>query len=551
MLAAPLVSPAKTSPVHVDTALASSGPWLDHLNAWRAATGLAPLVENSTWSLGDYDHAVYMVKNDLVTHYETPGVAYYTLDGDTAARNSNIYVSSSTSTADTQAIDWWMGAPFHAMAMMDPRLTSTGFGSYREVKSGWDMGAALDVVRGNSFTGGNFPLFFPANGTTEPLTQYSGNEFPDPLQACPGYTNAGLPVFVEVGGNVATVATGASFTGNGAPLDYCVIDSTNPTLGSYLTPRGGVIVVPRFPLQAGVRYVVSVTVNGAPYSWSFSVGPLSSSTSSGGWQSLGGSLSSGPGASSCSSANIDAFVLGGGGVPWFKVWNGSTWGAWTSVGGNVTSNPTASCQPTSNVIDLYTEGVDSALYHRQWATTAWLPWEKLGGSLTSGPGSTSCAVGTSDVFVLGGDGVVWRKHMQTGIWSGWINVGGNVMGNPAVVCEPGTSDIDLFVEGTDHALYHRLWNGTAWGAWQNLGGSLSSSPAAASCGAGKTDVFVLGGSGVMWHKGFNGTSWSGWQSVGGSWTSDPGAVCRAGSSTVNLFERGGDSALWTGTAAGS
>jgi len=234
------------------------------------------VTENTTWSSGDYDHALYMVKNDLVTHYETPGTPYYTTDGDLAARNSNIYVSSTTSTTDESAIDWWMAAPFHELGMMDPRLTTTGFGSYREVKSGWDMGAALDVLRGNSFSGGTYPVFFPGNGSSEPLTSYGGNEFPDPLQACPGYAApTGIPVTIQVGGNVATTAGAVhSFTGNGVPLAHCVIDSNTPNVGSGLTSRGAVIVIPQQPLQSGVNYVVSLTVNGVPYTWSFTVGPF-------------------------------------------------------------------------------------------------------------------------------------------------------------------------------------------------------------------------------------------------------------------------------------
>ena len=194
---------APPAAAHIPATNVASAPWLTRFNAWRANTGSAALTENTTWSSGDYAHAQYMVKNDLVTHYETPGTAYYTADGDTAARNSNIYVSSSTATTDNQAIDWWMQAPFHAMGMVDPRLTTTAFGSYREVKSGWDMGAAVDVLRGNSFSGGHFPVYFPGNGTSEPLTSYGGFESPDPLQACAGYAApTGLPVFVELGGNI-------------------------------------------------------------------------------------------------------------------------------------------------------------------------------------------------------------------------------------------------------------------------------------------------------------------------------------------------------------
>jgi hypothetical protein len=268
------VAPA-APPVQIKATPVASPGWLIRFNQWRGNTGTSPLTENTTWSAGDYSHALYMVKNDLVTHYETPGVPYYTVDGDTAARNSNIFVSSSTATTDDQAIDWWMGAPFHALGMMDPRLTTTGFGSYREVKSGWDMGAAVDVLRGNSFTGGSYPVYFPGNGTSEPLTSYSGNEFPDPLQACPGYSMpTGLPVFVQTGGNIATSAGAHSFTGNGVALDHCVIDSNSPSVGSSLTYRGAVVVIPRQPLQSGVRYTVAVTVNGTPYAWSFTVGPF-------------------------------------------------------------------------------------------------------------------------------------------------------------------------------------------------------------------------------------------------------------------------------------
>jgi len=282
MLAA-LPSLPKPASIHASPAVrtVASTAWLDRLNAWRVSTGVPTLTENTSWSSGDYAHAVYMVKNNLVTHYETPGTPYYTAAGDLAAQKSNIYVSSSTSTTDPQAIDWWMQAPFHALGLMDPRLSTTGFGSYREVKSGWQLGAAVDVIRGNSFSGGTYPVYFPGNGTQEPLTSYDGYESPNPLSACSGYSApSGLPVFVQLGGNVSTVAGAAhSFTGNGTPLEHCVIDSTNSALGSSLKMRGAVILIPRRPLQTGVRYTVALVVNNKPYTWSFTVGPFNSCSS--------------------------------------------------------------------------------------------------------------------------------------------------------------------------------------------------------------------------------------------------------------------------------
>ena len=273
--ALPAGAPAAFHPSTTPAAATSSG-WLARLNSWRTSTGVPPLTENTTWSQGDYNHAQYMVRNDLVTHYETAGVPYYTAAGDTAARNGNIQVSSTTSSTDDQAIDWWMAAPFHSMAMMDPRLTQTAFGSYRLVKSGWQEGGTLDTTRGNPFTGGRYPVYFPGDATSEPLTTYGGGESPNPLQACTGYSApTGLPVFVQVGGNVATtVGAIHSFTGNGVALAHCVIDSHNAALSSYLTYRGAVVLIPKAPLVSGVKYAVALTVNGKPYTWSFTVGPF-------------------------------------------------------------------------------------------------------------------------------------------------------------------------------------------------------------------------------------------------------------------------------------
>jgi hypothetical protein len=272
----PILPAAAPSHSHPAMTLAASVPWLDRFNSWRASTGTSTLSENSTWSAGDLAHATYMVQTGQVTHSESTAYPQYTVAGDTAAQNSNIFVSSTTATTDVQAIDWWMGAPFHAMAMMDPRLTQTGFGSYRNAAyTPWQMGAAVDTGRGATAPG-QYPVYFPGNGSTEPLTAYSGNESPDPTLACPGYS--GLPLFIEVGGNVATTAGAVhSLTGNGIPLTHCVIDSTNPTYTNNLKWRGGVIVFPQAPLVSGVTYVVTLTVNLVPYTWSFTVGTLSAS----------------------------------------------------------------------------------------------------------------------------------------------------------------------------------------------------------------------------------------------------------------------------------
>ena len=527
--------------------LTASLNWLAELSLWRSTAFVSALSENTTWSAGDYNHSVYMVKNDLVTHYETAGTPYYTVAGDQAAQNGNIEVNSSTAFTDAQAIDWWMGAPFHAMAMMDPRLKQTGFGSYREVKSGWQAGFTLDTLRGNSFTGGAFPVYWPGNGVTEPLTRYSGNEFPDPLQACAGYsTPVGLPVFIEVGGNVKTVAGPVhTFTGNGTALEHCVIDGTNSALASYLYPRGGVIVIPRQPLQTGVTYTVSLTVNNIPYQWSFTVGPFSTASPTP-WHTLNGVLTSRPAASSWGTSSIDVFARGSDNALYQTTWNGATWSSWTSLGGGLTSGPAAvSWGP--NRIDVFVRGTDNQLWHKFWAG-AWSGWEPLGGVLSSGPVVASWGAGRLDVFARGSDNQLWHKFWAGG-WSAWEPLGGGLAADPGAVSW-GPNRIDVFVRGTDNGLWHKWWDGSAWRGWEARGGVLSSGPAASSCTAGQLDVFATGPASALYQTGYDG-GWSGWQSLGGQWTSDPGAICPAGSALVDLFERGTDNALWTSSTLAS
>ncbi len=50
-----------------------------------------------------------------------------------------------------------------------------------------------------------------------------------------------------------------------------------------------------------------------------------------GWQSLGGSLTSSPAATSPGSSSIDVFARGTDGAVWYKDWNGAAWSSWHSA----------------------------------------------------------------------------------------------------------------------------------------------------------------------------------------------------------------------------
>ena len=262
----------------------SGPPWLQYVNSFRGATGLPLLDENGSWSSGGVLHSRYLVKNNVIVHAEDPGNAWYTVEGDAAGRNGNVMVSSSVNAPDESAIDLWMTGPFHALGILDPRLETTGFGSYREANGGWQMGATLDVIRGRGSlpAGFTYPLPFPPPDGNTWLASYNGGEWPDPLSACSGYSApSGPPLMLQLGSGALTPnVTATSFSQDGTPLDHCWYSETtytNPDGGSQstgrviLNSRDAVVIMPRAPLQIGQSYTASITADGNTIDWTFTV----------------------------------------------------------------------------------------------------------------------------------------------------------------------------------------------------------------------------------------------------------------------------------------
>ncbi len=272
-------------PVQTATPTPTPGGWLGYFNGIRSLGGVAPLTENSTWSNGCLLHARYMVKTDTISHGEDPASPWYTDEGNTAAQNSNLMVSTDVNASDESAFDLWMTGPFHGIGLIDPNLSAIGFGSYRESIGTWQMGACVDVWSG--WTGVpasvTFPIMWPGDGKTMPYTAYTGTEQPDPLTSCSGYTApSGPPVYLLLGPgwSVTPNVTASSFKQGSTDLPHCVFDGTSYTnpdsnaqdLGrAILNARDAVVLIPQSPLTPGSTYTVSITTNGSAYTWSFTV----------------------------------------------------------------------------------------------------------------------------------------------------------------------------------------------------------------------------------------------------------------------------------------
>lgn len=259
----------------------SNTAWLDQVNSFRAMANLPPVTENATWSQGCELHSRYMVKNDVVAHEEDSSNAWYTTEGNTAAKNGNVAVQASSSADDSVFLNMWITGPFHGISMIDPKLYKVGYGSYRENIGTWKSAGTLDITRGRGGIPADvqFPVMFPADGKKTTITRYTGGEAPDPLSPCSGYSvPSGPPIMVQFASTPSVTAH--SFSKDGQVLESCVYDETNYTNsnGSYqstgrtiLKMRHGVVIMPREPLTDGT-YNVSLTSNGTNHTWSFCVG---------------------------------------------------------------------------------------------------------------------------------------------------------------------------------------------------------------------------------------------------------------------------------------
>jgi hypothetical protein len=259
--------------------------WLDRLNFYRATASLPPVSENSALSGAVLRHARYMVMHSVVSHSENMKDAWATPEGAAAAAVSNLAGSTRPMEPDSWAVDVWMQAPFHALGILDPTLRQVGFGiAHQPQRKLIQTAAGLDVIRGRRADGPievSYPVVWPANGASVPLTQYAG-EHPDPLTSCAGYqAPAGLPLIVQLGpGQMNPHVTASHITENGRPLAHCVFDEgsyrnrngAEQRLGrNILASRDAIVLIPRKPLHPGMTYRATVSTNGAVIDWTFSV----------------------------------------------------------------------------------------------------------------------------------------------------------------------------------------------------------------------------------------------------------------------------------------
>ncbi len=243
-LAFPVTVPAGSIP---DPAAAVA-----ELNALRAATGLSPVTYDDTLSRGCKKHAKYHHLNPTQRlHSEDPALAGYTRAGDSAARSSVLVYG-----ADPAAVlSAWESAPYHRMALLDPRLVASGFWSEFGISCMNTMvrDPALRTPALTAYT-------YPASGQRDAATTFWCNEIPNPCDLVGRSARSestGTNVSVQFNGPwlriEGVVVSSATVAAAGRPP----VDVTVLTRQKVL--RGGLVLIPHRPLRAGTTYSAAVS----------------------------------------------------------------------------------------------------------------------------------------------------------------------------------------------------------------------------------------------------------------------------------------------------
>jgi hypothetical protein len=246
----------------------------------------------------------------------------------------------------------------------------------------------------------------------------------------------------------AVFATAATAAGSDAP------PAANVAPGAYIGSAGNLNVV------------YTGTDGGV---WEKQVGSASFATS------LGGRLISAPSPILPGSTRI-VFGEGTDHALWVKTGGG----AWTSLGGNITSKPGAAGSNASTY-RVYARGVDGAVWARKHTSSGWSDWYSVGGQVLAGTGP-SAAVGPSTDRLSASNGsfnvlVAGTNHglfLATDGVTGFSSAGGATNASPALVYDSNSSSLEGFAQGTTGAGYCARLAPKPSPTWKSMGGVLTS-----------------------------------------------------------------------------
>jgi hypothetical protein len=232
----------------------------------------------------------------------------------------------------------------------------------------------------------------------------------------------------------------------------------------------------------------------------------------GGWEGLGGTLTSGPACVAWANGRIDIFARGGSGDLIHKAWSGR-WENYESLGGQIIGAPAVSSS-AGGILQVVVRGTDNNYYMKRY-NNGWTDWEQLPGVYTSSPGINSFLNGKIIVMGRGGDGALYEVWYDNGKWLTPGKIGGYLISGAAVVGFPERANsFRGFSLGPDNNIWEVGFE-SGYKGWSSVGnGSISSAPTGVSFGYPKLHLFARGREGDVVTTTYN-NGYSAWKSLGG------------------------------------
>lgn len=249
---------------------------IKNFNRVRESAGLAPCAWSFELSYGCTMHARYLGKsgyNSFKTleeyHSEDPKNPYYSKEGDTAARRSDV-----SSFGIERSIQLWLDTLYHRIPMLHPGLKTIGTGMWDEsvdttTPSCLDLHGGLEdvpskdpvhVVYPAADQTGVEPRFAPAGEKPKPVPGEDERKF-------------GYPVTLTFYTHHKITKAQAKLTAGGQEVACHVSTPEKPTNPDARALSNTICLLPKQPLAAQTRYTVSITceVDGKPFAkeWAF------------------------------------------------------------------------------------------------------------------------------------------------------------------------------------------------------------------------------------------------------------------------------------------
>lgn len=174
-----------------------------------------------------------------------------------------------------------------------------------------------------------------------------------------------------------------------------------------------------------------------------------------------------PGAVAYGGNKVMVFARATDNTLWQREFDGANWGGWQSLGGTVTSSPAAVTTGGNNLI-VFARWVDGTLWHRTYGNGNWQPWQPLGtpnGLTVKGAPAATTVQGQVNLFVLVEDGdgnsSLWQAQYQNTPNLQWEQIEAI---NAQEIAAAGRSDgtIDLYARTPRGMLFYWHYSGSSW-----------------------------------------------------------------------------------------